>query len=72
MTALNKMQPWIVTSMLAMPPCELTRSKSGTAFLDVKLAQDAKAQGKAVTGLETIKDQLSAMASLPLKFHVEG
>ncbi|MCP5810436.1 TraB/GumN family protein, partial [Klebsiella pneumoniae] len=23
-------------------------------------------------GLETIKDQLSAMASLPLKFHVEG
>lgn len=72
LTALNKMQPWIVTSMLAMPPCELTRSKSGTAFLDVKLAQDAKAQGKTVTGLETIKDQLSAMASLPLKFHVEG
>ncbi|MBA8877949.1 TraB/GumN family protein [Phyllobacterium myrsinacearum] len=72
LAALNKMQPWIVTSMLAMSPCELERGKSGVAFLDIKLAQDAKAQGKEVTGLETIKDQLSAMASLPLKFHVEG
>ncbi|MBA8899881.1 TraB/GumN family protein [Phyllobacterium sp. P30BS-XVII] len=72
LAALNKMQPWIITSMLAMSPCELERGKSGQAFLDIKLARDAKTQGKEIAGLETIKDQLSAMASLPLKFHVDG
>ncbi|QND51135.1 polysaccharide biosynthesis protein GumN [Phyllobacterium sp. 628] len=72
LAALNKMQPWIVSSMLAMSACEMERTKSGAAFLDIKLARDAKAEGKEVTGLETIKDQLGAMASLPLKFHVEG
>jgi uncharacterized protein YbaP (TraB family) len=72
LAALNKMQPWIVSSMLAMSTCEMARTKEGAAFLDIKLAKDAKEQGKDVAGLETIKDQLTAMASLPVKIHVQG
>ncbi|TIR58361.1 MAG: polysaccharide biosynthesis protein GumN, partial [Mesorhizobium sp.] len=40
--------------------------------LDVKLAADAKASGKDVEGLETAVDQLRAMASLPLAYHMKG
>ncbi len=72
LAAVNRMQPWMLTSMLAMPACELARAKGGTAFLDIKLAQEAKAEGKKIAGLETIKDQLSAMASLPTQFHIDG
>lgn len=72
LSALNRMQPWMVTSMLAMPACELARNKEGIAFLDIKLAREAKARGKQIAGLETIKDQLGAMASLPRQFHIDG
>ena len=41
-------------------------------MLDVKLAEDAKAAGKQLEGLETIADQLHAMASLPMEFHIKG
>jgi uncharacterized protein YbaP (TraB family) len=72
LAAVNRMQPWMLTSMLAVPACELARTKEGTAFLDIKLAEDAKAQGKQIAGLETIRDQLGAMASLPAQFHIDG
>ncbi|CAN7235013.1 TraB/GumN family protein [Phyllobacterium sp. LjRoot231] len=72
LAAVNRMQPWMLTSMLAMPACEFARKKEGAAFLDIKLAEDAKAQGKRVAGLETIKDQLGAMTSLPAQFHIDG
>jgi len=72
LAAVNRMQPWMLTSMLAMPACEFARKKEGMAFLDIKLAEDAKARGKQVAGLETIKDQLGAMASLPAQFHIDG
>ena len=72
LAAVNRMQPWMLTSMLAMPACEFARKKEGAAFLDIKLAEDAKARGKQIAGLETIKDQLGAMASLPAQFHIDG
>ncbi|EJM99824.1 TraB/GumN family protein [Phyllobacterium sp. YR531] len=70
--SINKMQPWMLTSMLALPACELARKNQGIAFLDIKLAQDAKDKGKQIAGLETIRDQLGAMAALPVKFHIDG
>ena len=72
LAAVNRMQPWILTSMLAMPACELARKKEGADFLDIKLAEEAKNSGKQIAGLETIKDQLGAMASLPIQFHIDG
>jgi uncharacterized protein len=67
-----KMKPWILASVVSMPACELSRKASGVPMLDVKLAQDAQAAGKPVQGLETAADQLGAMASLPLDFHMKG
>ncbi|HEY4191650.1 MAG TPA: TraB/GumN family protein [Mesorhizobium sp.] len=67
-----KMKPWMLSAMVALPACELARKAGGAAVLDVKLAQDAKAAGKGVEGLETAADQLRAMASLPMDFHMRG
>lgn len=67
-----KMKPWMLSAMLALPACEFARKAAGAPVLDVKLAEDAEAAGKALAGLETVVDQLGAMASLPMEFHVKG
>ena len=67
-----KMKPWMLAAMVALPACEMARQASGAPVLDVKLAQDAKADGKTLMGLETVTDQLGAMASLPMEFHIRG
>ena len=67
-----KMKPWMLSAMLALPACELARQAGGAPVLDVKLADDAKAAGKSIEGLETAISQLEAMASLPMDFHVQG
>jgi uncharacterized protein YbaP (TraB family) len=67
-----RMKPWVLSSMVALPACEMARKAAGAPVLDIKLAEDAKAAGKSLEGLETIADQLGAMASLPLAFHMQG
>lgn len=67
-----RMKPWMLSAMVALPACELARKAGGAPVLDIKLAEDAKVSGKAVEGLETVADQLRAMASLPLAFHMKG
>ncbi|MCV0394215.1 MAG: TraB/GumN family protein [Rhizobiaceae bacterium] len=67
-----RMKPWMLAAMVALPPCEMARKNAGAPVLDFKIAGDAKAAGKPVEGLETIVDQLSAMASLPMDFHIKG
>lgn len=67
-----RMKPWMLASMVALPACEMARQASGAAVLDVKLANDAKAKGKSIVGLETAAEQLSAMASLPMDLHMRG
>ena len=71
-SSVAKMKPWILSAMVALPACELARKAGGAPVLDVKLAEEAKAAGKGVEGLETAADQLRAMASLPLSFHMQG
>ena len=70
--SIASMKPWVVSSMVALPACEMARKAKGAAVLDMKLAHDAQAAGKAVGGLETAISQLEAMASLPMQFHIEG
>jgi uncharacterized protein YbaP (TraB family) len=67
-----KMKPWVLASMVSLPACELARKAAGEPILDINLAKQAEANGKALGGLETAKSQLEAMASLPLEFHMEG
>ncbi|UUP17312.1 TraB/GumN family protein [Nitratireductor thuwali] len=67
-----KMKPWMLVSLIALPACEQARQQAGKPVLDVKLAQDAEAAGKKLAGLESVGEQLRAMASLPMSFHIEG
>ncbi len=67
-----KMKPWMLSAVVALPACELARKAQGAPVLDIKLAKDAEASGKTLEGLETVEDQLRAMASLPLDFHMKG
>lgn len=67
-----KMKPWMLSAMIALPACELARKAGGAPVLDVKLAEDAKASGKELVGLESAADQLRAMASLPIELHMKG
>jgi uncharacterized protein YbaP (TraB family) len=71
-SSVAKMRPWMLSAMVALPACEMARKAGGAPVLDVKLAEDAKAAGKHLEGLETVADQLRAMASLPLAFHLKG
>lgn len=67
-----KMKPWMLSAMVALPACELARKAGGAPVLDIHLAEQAKAAGKELEGLESAADQLRAMASLPLDFHIKG
>ncbi|MDQ6437088.1 TraB/GumN family protein [Mesorhizobium sp. LHD-90] len=71
-TSVAKMKPWVITTMLSLPACELQRKAGGAPVLDAKLAQDAIAGGKRLEGLETAVEQMEAMASLPIEFHIRG
>jgi uncharacterized protein YbaP (TraB family) len=70
--AIAKMKPWLLTSLVALPSCELSRKAQGLPFLDMKLAKDGLAAGKEVKGVETLAEQMEVVASLPMSFHVKS
>ena len=72
MALVARMQPWMIASFVSMPACEMARKARGASFLDKRIAEDATAEGKVLVGLETMEEQLSAMKSLPLQFHVDA
>jgi uncharacterized protein YbaP (TraB family) len=72
LAAVSRMRPWMISSVVALPGCEIARKAKGVQFLDQKIATDAVAQGKQVKGLETLAEQLQAMAELPTEFHLKS
>lgn len=72
LAAVSRMKPWILASFVALPACELSRKAGGASFLDKQIAEDAVKAGKPVAGLETMVEQLQAMADLPMNFHFEA
>jgi uncharacterized protein len=72
LVTVNKMRPWMISAMIALPACEQKRKKAGAPFLDVKLARDAQAAGKKIDGLETIAEQLNAMNSVPMELQMQS
>lgn len=59
------LKPWLVGMLLATSDCERKQRAAGAMVLDRRVAAEAKKDGIAVTGLETIEDQLKALASIP-------
>lgn len=72
LAAVSRMRPWMIASAVALPACEISRKAKGVQFLDQKIAADAAAEGKQVKGLETLAEQLQAMAELPVEFHLKS
>lgn len=65
-TALARIyRPWIVTMLIAASDCERRNLQCGANVLDMEIAEEARSLGKPVEGLETIEQQLAALASVP-------
>jgi len=58
-------KPWIVTMILSVSDCERAKMQQGGRVLDMKIAEIGKARGLKVYGLETIPQQLRALAAVP-------
>ena len=59
------MKPWLVSMLLATSDCERKQLAAGKTVLDLQVAGEAQKHGITITGLETIEDQLGALASVP-------
>jgi uncharacterized protein YbaP (TraB family) len=63
-------QPWVVATMLTLPPCEQARDAAGMRSFDDLLARFANRKGVEVVGLETARmsdraaDQLETLLAL--------
>lgn len=68
----NRMKPWLLSGMLALPACETARKQAGAKILDVFIAEQAQQGGKELVGLETIIEQLEAMDSIAMEDHIAG
>ncbi len=72
MAVADRMQPWLIATTIALPVCEIQRKQSGEKVLDAALAEFAETSGKEIKGLESIAEQLTALASLPQDYHVSA
>lgn len=72
LSTVARMKPWLLSTMVALPACEMARQGAGEMVLDMKLGHDAMAAGKSVEGLEKAAEQFSAMASLPISMHMRA
>lgn len=72
LSAVSRMKPWMLAAFVASSACETARKAENAVFLDKKIALDAAAAGKPVKGLETLQEQLEAMAKMPIEFHLEA
>lgn len=72
LAAISRMKPWMIAGLVALPACEMARKNSGAEILDIKIARTAGEEGKQLLGLESIGEQMAAMADLPMEFHIRG
>jgi uncharacterized protein YbaP (TraB family) len=63
--AARLLKPWLISTLLSISECERRKAASGTKVLDMQLAETAKASGIPVAGLESINEQLTALAGIP-------
>jgi len=61
----DKLRPWMLFSLLAVPQCMLHEAQQGQPTLDELLMSNAAAQGIPVAGLETYEQAIGSMASIP-------
>ena len=60
----HHLKPWFLAMLTAAPACEIAREARGLPEVDQFLAETAKDSGVKVVGLETVGEQLDAIAAL--------
>lgn len=65
-----KYRPWMVMSMISTSRCETVRKKTGKPFLDKAIGDRAQRINADLVGLESLREQLSAMNAMPMKSQV--
>jgi uncharacterized protein len=63
----HHLKPWFLAMLTAAPACEIAREARGLPEVDQFLAETAKDSGVKVIGLETVGEQLDAIAALSPK-----
>jgi len=63
---LQRFQPWAVQMIFSLPTAELRRQAEGGAYLDKVLQERATERGIPVYGLETVDEQIAALAGQPV------
>jgi uncharacterized protein len=63
---LSHLQPWLIAAAISQPICEL-QSKQNNFTLDEALAQRAQIASVEIQGLETVQEQISVFANMPLE-----
>src|SRR5690606_36660195 len=58
-------RPWIVTMLMSVSNCERRRVQDGQRVLDMRIAEEARKRNRPVIGLETVTQQLAALAEIP-------
>ena len=67
-----RMQPWMLAPAVGRQLCEIAARAQGKPFLDEILMKRALSEGKSLIGLETTKEQLTAIASMPKSFQLKS
>jgi len=62
---LQRFRPWALQTIFSMPPAELRRQAEGVVLLDKVLQMLAVERGIPVYGLETVDEQIEALAGSP-------
>lgn len=65
--ALGSLQPWVISMMLDYPLCERERIRAGLPVVDQTIGKMAVVWLTPVLGLETVEEQLSVFAEVPLE-----
>ncbi len=68
----KRMKPWVIATAIVMPMCEIERKHRDEKVLDYVIGTRALREGKNLVGLESVKEQISAMAGLSLEFHLKS
>ena len=64
LAAVDRLKPWVLISLLAVPPCEQEALAAGGRLLDQAIVESAHRAGVPVAGLETAEQSLAAFSRL--------